>query len=360
MKAIINVRSDTQTLPTERMRRAMACAEVGDDTYGDDPTVARLEAMAAERLGVESAMLTLSGTMSNLIAVMTHCRPSDEMFVDRDAHVVYYECGGLSSVAGVIPTYVESCRGHIRPDGLEKAVRGRNIHYPRARLVWLENTHNRGGGSVMPLADQRAVEVVARRRGLAIHLDGARIFNAAIAQRVDVTELTRNVDSVMVDLTKGLSCPLGSLLLGSRDFLAEAKYRRRLLGGGMRQAGVMAACGIVAFEELIERQIEDHHLAATLAARIAAIGGYAIDPASVETNMLYVDVSGLGASTEVVRKLREKDVLVSDRPPAHIRIVTHLQVTAAMADELVVRLSEVAAAMAERSATAPTDVLSGV
>ena len=191
----------------------MAAAELGDETYGEDPTVLRLEAMAAERLGTEAALLVISGTMANLVALLTHCRPSDEFFVDREAHILWYESGGFASVAGVVPTVVESRRGHILADALAAAVRPANVHYPRARLVWLENTHNRGGGSVMPIADQPAVEGVARRQGLAVHLDGARVFNAAAAQGLPAAELARGVDSIIVDLSKGLGCPLGALLL---------------------------------------------------------------------------------------------------------------------------------------------------
>jgi threonine aldolase len=342
---LINLRSDTQTLPTERMRRAMAEAELGDETYGEDPTVDRLEHIAAERLGMEAALLVISGTMGNLVSLMTHCRPGDELFVDRNAHVVYYESGGLAGVAGVMPTFVDSDRGHIVPDALARAIRRRNIHYPRPRLVWLENTHNRGHGSVMSLGQQDAVVAVARSRGLSVHVDGARIFNAAAAQRVGASELTRGVDSFMIDLTKGLSCPLGALLLGSREFIDEARFRKRMLGGGMRQAGVIAACGIVAFDTLIDRISEDHALARSMAQDLSRIDGFVIDPATVETNMLYIDVSRLGASTGVVARLREHAVLVSDRPPTHIRIVTHLQVTPELAVEAVRRCAEAAATL---------------
>jgi len=335
---IINLRSDTQTLPTARMRQAMAEAELGDETYGEDPTVLRLEAMAAERLGTEAALLVISGTMANLVALLTHCRPSDELFVDREAHVLWYESGGFASVAGVVPTMVPSRRGHILADALEAAVRPANVHYPRARLVWLENTHNRGGGSVMPLADQRAVEAVARRHGLAVHLDGARVFNAAAAQEVEAAQLARGVDSLIVDLTKGLSCPLGALLLGSREFIAEARFHKRVLGGGMRQAGVIAACGIVALEDLVDRLAEDHARARALAERLAAVPGLAVDPATVETNMVYVDVGALGASSDVVAALRADGLLVSDRPPDRIRLVTHLQISDEMVDEAIRRI----------------------
>ena len=335
---IINLRSDTQTLPTARMRQAMAEAELGDETYGEVPTVLRLEAMAAERLGTEAALLVISGTMANLVALLTHCRPSDELFVDREAHVLWYESGGFASVAGVVPTMVPSHRGHILAEALEAAVRPANVHYPRARLVWLENTHNRGGGSVMPLADQRAVEAVARRHGLAVHLDGARVFNAAAAQEVEAAQLASGVDSLIVDLTKGLSCPLGALLLGSREFIAEARFHKRVLGGGMRQAGVIAACGIVALEDLVDRLAEDHARARALAERLAAVPGLAVDPATVETNMVYVDVGALGASSDVVAALRADGLLVSDRPPDRIRLVTHLQISDEMVDEAIRRI----------------------
>ena len=341
--AVINLRSDTQTLPTERMRRAMAEAPLGDDTYGEDPTVRRFEEMAAERLGTESAMLVLSGTMANLIALLVHCRPADELFVDAGAHVVYYESGGLTAVAGVTPTYVASERGHLLPEALRAAIRRPNVHYPRPRLVWLENTHNRGAGSVMRLDQQHAVEDVARERGLSVHLDGARVFDAAAAQGLDARDLIAGVDSAMVDLTKGLSCPLGALLVGSAAFIDEARFRRRLVGGGMRQAGVIAACGIVAFEDLLDRSLEDHRSARRLAAGLAAIDGFGVDPDSVETNMVYVDVGALGPSTEVVADLRKAGVIVSDRPPRQIRLVTHLQVTDDLVDAALERIAEVAA-----------------
>ena len=341
----INLRSDTQTLPTERMRRAMAEAPLGDDTYGEDPTVLRFEAMAAERLGTEAAMLVLSGTMANLIALLVHCRPADELFVDAGAHVVYYESGGLGAVAGVTPTVVASDRGHILPDALQAAIRRPNIHYPRARLVWLENTHNRGAGSVMHMDHQRAVEAVAREHGLAVHLDGARVLNAAAAQGLDVRELLDGVDSAMVDLTKGLSCPLGALLVGSSAFIEQARFRRRLVGGGMRQAGVIAACGIVAFEDLLDRTLDDHRSARRLADGLASIDGFEIDPASVETNMVYVDVGALGRSTDVAAALKAAGVIVSDRPPRQIRLVTHLQITDEMIEGALGRMAEVAAGL---------------
>jgi threonine aldolase len=283
--------------------------------------------------------------MANLIALLVHCRPADELFVDAGAHVVYYESGGLSAVAGVTPTIVASDRGHILPEALQAAIRRPNVHYPRARLVWLENTHNRGAGSVMHLDHQRAVEAIAREHGLLLHLDGARVFDAAAAQGRDVQELLLGVDSAMVDLTKGLSCPLGAVLVGSNAFVQEARLRRRLVGGGMRQAGVIAACGIVAFEDLLDRALDDHRSARRLAEGLAAIDGFAIDPGSVETNMVYVDVSALGPSSDVTGALRAAGVIVSDRPPHQIRLVTHLQVTEDLIDAALARMAEVAAGL---------------
>jgi threonine aldolase len=343
MTEIINLRSDTQSLPTDRMRRAMASADLGDETYGEDPTVRHLEQIAAELMGKEAAMLVISGTMGNLAALITHCRPSDEVFLDGGAHLIYYESGGLASVAGVVPTVVESHRGHILAEALDRAIRPPNIHHPRPRLVWLENTHNRGGGSVHLLSDQRAVEGVARRNGLALHLDGARVFNAAVAQETSAREVAAGVDSVMIDLTKGLGCPLGALLLGEAAFIDEARFAKRILGGGMRQAGVIAACGLVAFEESLPRLHEDHELAQWLAHRIAELDGYRIDPGAVETNMLYVDVSALGSSTAVVAALRTHGLLVSNRPPNDIRLVTHLQIGLDDAEQTLKRMASAAA-----------------
>jgi threonine aldolase len=342
MTEVINLRSDTQTLPTDRMRRAMARADLGDETYGEDPTVRVLEEKAAELMGKEAAMLVISGTMGNLAALMTHCRPSDEVFLDSGAHLLYYESGGLATVAGVVPTVVQSDRGHILADALGRAIRPRNIHHPRPRLVWLENTHNRGGGSVHTLGDQRAVEKVARMNGLAVHLDGARIFNAAVAQQLAVRDVAAGVDSVMIDLTKGLGCPLGALVLGEAAFIEEARFAKRILGGGMRQAGIIAAGGLVALEENLPRLHEDHELARWLAHRIVELDGYRIDPEAVETNMLYVDVSDLGRSSEVAAALRTHGLLVSNRPPDEIRLVTHLQIGREAAERALKRMAAVA------------------
>lgn len=335
----INLRSDTQTLPTEAMLAAIARAPLGDDTYDEDPTVARLETMAAERLGTEAALLVPSGHMGNLIALMVHAQPGDEVILDRDSHIFYYEVGSLASVAGLMPWPLTSTAGRLDPDEVAGAVRSRDLHYPRTRLLCLENTHNRSGGRVVPAAHHRRLCEVARSHGLAVHLDGARIFNAAIAAGVSVTEYTREVDSVMVCLTKGLSCPLGSILAGSRAFIERADEVRRRLGGGMRQAGIIAAPGIVALETMVDRLADDHRHARRLAEGIASIPGLSVDLAAVESNMVYVDHRSSGWSTdEVLSRLREAGVIASGRPPHQIRLVTNRHHDEAIVDEALVRI----------------------
>lgn len=336
----INLRSDTQTLPTPAMLEAIAHAPLGDDTYDEDPTVARLETLAAARLGTEAALLVPSGHMGNLIALMVHARPGDEVVLDRESHIFYYEVGSLASVAGLMPWPLVSTAGCLDPDEVEAAIRERDLHYPRTRLLCLENTHNRSGGRVVPVARHRALCEVAHARGLAVHLDGARIFNAAIAAGVAVTEYTREVDSVMVCLTKGLSCPLGSILAGTREFVQRADEVRRRLGGGMRQAGVIAAPGIVALETMVERLVEDHHNARRLAEGVAKVRGLAVELESVETNMVYVDHRGAGLSTEaVLMRLAAGGVIASGRPPGQIRMVTNRHHDEAVIDEAIARIA---------------------
>jgi threonine aldolase len=335
----IDLYSDTHTLPTEAMFRAMASAPLGDDIHDTDPTVHRLEALAAERMGKEAAILTISGNMANLIALMCHGVPGDEVLIDPESHIYYYESGSMASVAGLMPMPVRSDRGLIDPDDVAAAIRERDVHYPTPCLLCLENTHNRGGGRVVPLDRHRALCRAAHEHGLAVHLDGARIFNAAIAAGVPVTEYARDVDSVMFCLSKGLSCPLGSVLCGSRQLIAKADRARKRLGGGMRQAGIIAAAGIVALETMVDRLADDHANARRLATLLADVPGLHIDPAEVETNMMYVDHRPSGLSTaQVVALLERHGVLVSDRPPTHIRLVTHRHHDAAVIEEVAKRI----------------------
>jgi threonine aldolase len=335
----INLRSDTQTLPTPAMLEAIAAADLGDDTCREDPTVARLEALFAARLGTEAALLVLSGHMGNLVALMVHARPGDEVILDGDSHVFYYEAGSLASVAGLMPWPLPSTEGCLDPDDVAAAIRGRDLHYPRARVLCLENTHNRSGGRVVPLSRHRALCRVAHAQGLAVHLDGARIFNAAIAAGVPVAEYTRDVDSVTVCLTKGLSCPVGSILAGTRDFVERARQVRQRLGGGMRQAGVIAAPGIVALETMVERLADDHRMARRLAEGLVAVPGLRVDLAAVETNMVNADHRGTGLTTDqALARLAAAGVLASGRPPHHLRLVTNRHHDEAAIDDAVTRI----------------------
>ncbi len=291
MSAPIDLRSDTITKPTPAMRRAMAEAEVGDDVLGDDPTVKRLEALAAERLGKEAALFVPSGTMGNLVCLLTHCGRGDEVILGDQAHCYIYEQGGSSAVGGIHPRPLPN-----RPDGtldldaIEAAIRPDDPHQPRTRLIALENTHNRCGGAVLPVSYMQAVGELARRRGLKVHLDGARIFNAAVALDVDVKELVADCDSVSFCLSKGLAAPVGSVVVSTADFIREARRARKVLGGGMRQAGVIAAAGIVALTEMVDRLAEDHANARRLAEGIAALPGIVLDPATVQTNIVIFEL----------------------------------------------------------------------
>ena len=320
---LINLRSDTQTLPTAEMLDAIHNARLGDDTYDEDPTVQEFEAMAARNLGKDAAMLVISGHMGNLCSLMAHAKPGDEVFLDPESHIFYYEAGSMASIAGLMPMPVRAQDGMMNPDDLRASIRSRNMHYPTPRLLCLENTHNRSGGKAMPIERHNELCQVAREHGLAIHLDGARIFNAAIKYGIPASEYAKQVDSVMFCLSKGLSCPLGSVVAGSREFIAQADLCRKRLGGGMRQAGVIAACGIVALEKMIDRLKDDHCNAKALAQGLNEIPGLHVDITGLETNMVYVDHSGSGLSTnEVLTRWKKAGVLVSGRPPRHVRLVT--------------------------------------
>lgn len=284
---IIDLRSDTVTKPTPAMRQAMVDAEVGDDVLGDDPTVQRLEELAAARLGKEAALFVPSGTMGNLVSLLVHCGRGDEVILGDQAHTYIYEQGGSAAVGSIHPRPLPNL-----PDGridlalLEASIRPDDIHAPRTKLITLENTHNRCGGAVLPVAYMDAVSELAQQRGLALHLDGARIFNAAVALGVDVQTLVRGCDSVSFCLSKGLGAPVGSMVVGSAAFVHEARRARKVVGGGMRQAGVIAAAGIVALTEMVDRLAEDHANARRLAEGIAGLPGVVLDPATVQTNIV--------------------------------------------------------------------------
>jgi threonine aldolase len=321
-----DLRSDTVTQPTPAMREAIYHAEVGDDVMGEDPTVNRLEEMAAERLGKPVALFVASGTMGNLVALLAHCQRGDEVILGDLAHTYLYEAGGMAVLGGIHPRALPNQADGTIPLGkIEAAVRPDNDHFPRSRLIALENTHNRCGGSAIPPDYFAAVREVADRHGLKLHLDGARIFNAAAALGVDPREITQYVDSVTFCLSKGLSAPVGSLLCGDVDFIYRARRVRKVLGGGMRQAGILAAAGIVALEQMIGRLAEDHVRARRLAEGIATIPDLTIDLDRVQTNIIYFDLAQDArlSGPEVVAGLSERNVLVGYASDRGFRAVTH-------------------------------------
>ena len=339
----IDLRSDTVTHPTDEMRRAMAAADVGDDVFGEDPTINALQERAAALLGQEAGLLTASGTMSNLIAALAWCSRGDEMIMGQEAHMFWNESAGPTALAGAqIRLVPNDASGRIAPQDVASAIRDRaNIHVPATTLVCLENTHNRCSGGVMTPQDTRAIVDVAHAAGAAVHLDGARIFNAAVALEVPAAELTQDVDDVSFCLSKALSCPVGSVLCGSAEFIGRARKWRKMVGGGMRQAGVLAAAGLVALDTMVERLADDHAHARRLAAGLANISGITVDPDSIQTNIVIfeVDREQIGDARAVIAELRAAGVLVSHSRDQALRMVTHRHITAADVDEALARVS---------------------
>ena len=344
---VIDLRSDTVTQPTDEMRRAMADAEVGDDVYGEDPTVNRLQERAAELLGKEAGLLTASGTMSNLIATLTYCHRGDEVIMGDQAHMFWNESAGTAALAGAQTRLVPNdSQGRIDPADLEAAIRPRgNIHFPPTTLVCLENTHNRCSGGVLTPEDTARVAAVAHAAGASVHLDGARIFNAAVALEVPAGELTRDVDDVSFCLSKSLSCPVGSVLCGSQEFIDQARKWRKMVGGGMRQAGILAAAGLVALDTMIDRLAEDHANARRLAQGLANIDGLEVDPDRIQTNIVIFAVAPSsafgGSAPELIGALDRAGVKVSYPGKQSIRMVTHRHISGADVDEALSRVSKV-------------------
>lgn len=330
MNAFIDLRSDTVTRPTPAMRAAMAQAQVGDDVYGEDPTTNQLEALAAEMLGMEAAVFVPSGTMANLVSVLTHCGRGDEMILGGDAHIFYYEQGGAAALGGVHHYAVPN-----QPDGtlelvdIKGAIRGDDDHFPITRLIALENTHNRCGGRVLPVEYMDAVGDLAHEQGLRLHVDGARIWNAAVALGVTPARLLQNADSVTACLSKGLAAPVGSVVAGGGEFIRRARRMRKMVGGGMRQAGVIAAAGIVSLTEMVDRLAEDHANARRLAQGLAALDGIEVDLAGIETNLIYFDFVRPDMSpAQLTAFLADQGVLISPTGPQRLRAVTHYQISA--------------------------------
>jgi threonine aldolase len=345
---VIDLRSDTITQPTDQMREAMARAVVGDDVFGEDPTVRDLEALAAEMLGHESGLFVPSGTMANLVAVMTHTQKGDEVLVEAEAHIYYYEVGSISAVAGVIPSPIPGRLGYITPEQVREAVRPSNVHFPISRLLCLENTHNRAGGVPFGPQEMDPICLTAHELGLAVHVDGARIFNAAVAVGAPAKELVRSADSVMFCVSKGLSAPVGSVLVGRRDFIDRARRFRKMVGGGMRQAGVIAAAGIVALRTMIDRLAIDHSNARRLADGIAKIPTLSVDRSRVRTNIVLVTLDRQTTAAEFTERLKQAGVRALPTGPSTIRMVIHRHISADDIDRAIAAIGQTATVLAER------------
>jgi threonine aldolase len=326
MPKVIDLRSDTVTKPTPAMRQAMAQADVGDDVFGEDPTVNRLQARAAELFGREAALFVPSGVMGNQIAIKVHTQPGDEVILEEASHIFNSEMAMMAAFSGVIPRPIPSERGWLRWEQIEPAIRPKVYYYAQTRLICLENTHNFKGGGVYPLEWAREIIEKAHERGLAVHLDGARIFNAAVATGRSVKELTEGFDSVMFCLSKGLGAPVGSMLVGSAEFVEKARRVRKMLGGGMRQVGVLAAAGLYALEHHIERLAEDHENAQLLAQALREISEVRLEP--VETNIVIFELAETPAE-KLIAELKKRNILALAIGPRRVRLVTHLDVSRA-------------------------------
>lgn len=328
---MIDLRSDTVTLPSPAMRTALAQAELGDDVYGEDPTVNRLEALAAQMVGKEAALLVTSGTMGNLAALLAHAERGQRVILGSESHIYHYEAGGAAALGGLVYQTVPNLPdGTLDPAALQAALEWpEDVHRAPAGVICLENTHNRCGGAVLPPAYLEQVHTLARQHGLPLHLDGARMFNAAVALNCDVRELTRHVDTVQFCLSKGLSAPVGSVIAGSHTFVNRARRVRKMLGGGMRQAGVLAGAGIVALTEMVDRLAEDHANAQLLAGELAGMPGITLEPERVQTNIVIFELNDPAITPkQFLTALQEQGVLMGGFGGRQIRAVTHYGITA--------------------------------
>ena len=336
---VIDLRSDTVTLPTHAMYEAMVAAPLGDDVLGHDPTAQRLEALAARKLGKEAALFTASGTMSNLLAMLSHCQRGDEVIVGSEAHILHYETGGAFALGGLgLRTVANDPQGRLDPTELRLALRRGDLNSPATALICLENTHNRCGGTVLSEEDLAPVVQVAEEWRLPVHLDGARIFNASAALGAPVERLTAGAESVCFSLCKGLACPVGSVLCGSAEFIERARRFRKMLGGGMRQAGVLAAAGIVALGGMVERLAEDHRNAQLLAQGLASLPGVSLSPWP-QSNLVFFIVQGWDLAI-FVRECAAQDLLCLDEG-GRIRMVTHNDIARADVEAAVERVGAV-------------------
>jgi len=331
---IVDMRSDTITQPTPAMRQAMSEAKVGDDVFGEDPTVNRLEEMVAKRLEKEAALFVASGTMANLVSQLTHCGRGNEMILGDQSHMFVYEQGGSAALGGIHPHSLEN-----KPDGtmaladIEAAIRPDNDHFPRTKLIVLENTHNRCNSSPLDVGYMHSVAELARRYGLKLHVDGARLFNATTALDEDAKDLVAQADSVSICLSKGLAAPVGSVVSGNADFISEARRNRKVVGGGMRQAGILAAAGIVALTEMVDRLADDHENARKLADGLANMEGLSIDSDLVSTNIVYVDLTQKDMTAQIMaERLDRHGIHLLPTGPNRLRAVTNYHVTSSDID----------------------------
>jgi threonine aldolase len=338
---IIDLRSDTVTKPSAEMRHAIASAEVGDDVFGDDPTVKKLEAYAANLFKREASLYVPSGTMGNQICLYVSTQPGWELLCERECHVVNYEASGPAALSGLLINLLPSERGMLTAEQIRQNVRPRNLHCPETRMVSLENTHNRHGGTVLPQDEVLKVREVCDEFELGFHLDGARIWNAHIAIGLSLDELTRPFDHFSVCLSKGLGAPVGSMILGSREFIERCRRVRKMFGGGMRQVGIIAAAGLYAVENNIERLAEDHANAAYLARQLDAMKQFTVDLSRVETNIIIADISDDQTVDELLNTMRSARVWAVPFGPRRIRLVTHLDVSRSDCEEAISRLKEV-------------------
>lgn len=336
---IVDLRSDTVTKPTPAMRQAMAEAEVGDDVFGEDPTVNRLQERVAELLGKESALFVPTGTMSNEIAIKVWTKPGDAVLMDKECHILHYELAGPAVLAGVQMEQVPTHKGAMDVEEVRKRIRIEDDHCPGTALLCVENTHNRCGGTILPIENLKELSECVHKHGLRVHMDGARLMNAAVAMQKPATVWTQYVDSVTICLSKGLGCPVGSVLAGSKDFIHQAHRVRKLFGGGMRQVGVLAAAGLVAIETMIDRMAEDHQRAQKLAAAIANMPQYDIDLEAVQTNILYVHTKP--PALEVEQALKALGVLTLGIDSHRLRMITHYEINDAGIEHAIAALTKV-------------------
>ena len=333
----VDLRSDTITLPTKEMLDSISSAELGDDVFQEDPTVNRLEDLAATKFNKEAALFVPSGTMANLVAVLSHCQRGDEVVLGDQAHTFLYEAGGISAFGGVHSRQIPNQEdGTLLLEDIKKSIRKEDVHFPPTRLICLENTHNRCLGMPLSVDYTNSVTEIAKNNSLSVHVDGARIFNAAVSLDASVTELTDNIDSVSFCLSKGLSAPAGSMLCGNKDFIEKARRNRKALGGGMRQAGVLAAAGLVALEKMTDRIIDDHENARTLAEGISNIDGIRINLDRVKTNIIYfsLDHPKVGGAL-LLEKMVEQNIHFFELGPSWFRLVTHAGVSKDDVDDIV-------------------------